>query len=48
VPQRAQGENALNGGELAAGADALTTLCEQHGQPAAADVLARWARARPR
>jgi hypothetical protein len=34
---------ALHGAELGACADALASLCEQHGQADAADMLERWA-----
>jgi hypothetical protein len=39
---------ALDGGEEFDDADTLGALCEQHGQADIADVLDRWARARPR
>jgi hypothetical protein len=39
---------ALHGAERDGGAEALTVLCEQHGQGDAADVLERWTRARLR
>jgi hypothetical protein len=39
---------ALQGPELDAAVDALMQLCERHGQPAAAELLERWAREQPR